>query len=65
VDRIGVVATDTLRVIGLQSILPQFEIIHLTAPVRWTMSTCRCADRRRMHEPPLELIATFHHIRPS
>ena len=32
VDRIGVVATDTLRVLGLQSILPQFEVVHLTAP---------------------------------
>ena len=31
-DRIGLVATDPLRVLGLQTILPQFEIIHLTAP---------------------------------
>ena len=66
VDRIGVVATDTLRVLGLQSILPQFEIIHLTAPgalddvnLALVLIDAECTSHL------FELLATFHHIRPQ
>jgi DNA-binding NarL/FixJ family response regulator len=66
VDRIGVVATDTLRVLGLQSILPQFEVIHLTAPgalddvnLSLVLIDAECTSHL------FELIATFHHIRPQ
>ncbi|MGD0888355.1 MAG: DNA-binding response regulator, partial [Acidobacteriaceae bacterium] len=66
VDRIGVVATDTLRLLGLQSILPQFEVIHLTAPgalddvnLSLVLIDAECTNHL------FELIATFHHIRPQ
>jgi DNA-binding NarL/FixJ family response regulator len=66
VDRIGVVATDPMRVIGLQSILPQFEIVHLTAPgalddvnLSLVLIDAECTSHL------FELIATFHHIRPQ
>ena len=66
VDRIGVVATDTLRVLGLQSILPQFEVIHLTAPgalddvnLALVLIDAECTGHL------FELLATFHHIRPQ
>jgi DNA-binding NarL/FixJ family response regulator len=65
-DRIGVVATDPLRVLGLQSTLPQFEIIHLTAPgalddvnLSLVLIDAECTSHL------FELIATFHHIRPQ
>jgi DNA-binding NarL/FixJ family response regulator len=66
VDRIGVVATDTLRVLGLQSILPQFEVVHLTAPgalddvnLALVLIDAECTGHL------FELLATFHHIRPQ
>jgi DNA-binding NarL/FixJ family response regulator len=66
VDRIGVVATDTLRVLGLQSILPQFEVVHLTAPgalddvnLALVLIDAECTSHL------FELLATFHHIRPQ
>jgi len=66
VDRIGVVATDTLRVIGLQAILPQFEVVHLTAPgalddvsLSLVLIDAECTGHL------FELLATFHHIRPQ
>ncbi|MGA2437356.1 MAG: response regulator transcription factor [Acidobacteriaceae bacterium] len=65
-ERIGVVATDTMRVLGLQSILPQFEIIHLSAPgalddvnLSLVLIDAECTSHL------FELIATFHHIRPQ
>jgi DNA-binding NarL/FixJ family response regulator len=65
-ERIGVVATDALRVLGLQSILPQFEIIHLSAPgalddinLSLVLIDAECTSHL------FELIATFHHIRPQ
>jgi len=65
-DRIGVVATDPLRVLGLQSILPKFEIIPLTAPgalddvnLALVLIDAECTSHL------FELIATFHHIRPQ
>jgi DNA-binding NarL/FixJ family response regulator len=65
-DRIGVVATDPLRVLGLQSILPQFEIIHLTAPgalddvnLSLVLIDAECTSHL------FELLAIFHHVRPQ
>jgi DNA-binding NarL/FixJ family response regulator len=55
-----------MRVIGLQSILPQFEIVHLTAPgalddvnLSLVLIDAECTSHL------FELIATFHHIRPQ
>ena len=65
-DRIGVVATDPLRVLGLQTILPQFDIIHLTAPGALddvNLSLVLVDAECTIHL--FELIATFHHIRPQ
>ncbi|MGP8258754.1 MAG: LuxR C-terminal-related transcriptional regulator [Acidobacteriaceae bacterium] len=64
--RIGVVATDPLRTLGLQSILPKFEIIHLTAPgalddVNLSLVLVDAECTRHL----FELLATFHHIRPQ
>lgn len=65
-DRIGVVTTDPLRVLGLQAILPQFEIIQLTAPgalndinISLVLVDAECTSHL------FELIATFHHTRPQ
>jgi DNA-binding NarL/FixJ family response regulator len=65
-DRIGIVATDPLRVVGLQSILPQFEVIHLTAPgalddinLSLVLIDAECTSHL------FELIANFRHIRPQ
>ena len=65
-ERIGVVATDTMRVLGLQSILPQFEIIHLSAPgalddvnLSLVLIDAECTSHL------FELIANFRHIRPQ
>lgn len=65
-DRIGLVATDPLRVLGLQTILPQFEIIHLTAPgalddvnLSLVLVDAECTSHL------FELLSTFHHIRPQ
>jgi DNA-binding NarL/FixJ family response regulator len=65
-ERVGVVATDPLRVLGLQSILAQFEIIHLTAPgalddvnLSLVLVDAECTSHL------FELLATFHHIRPQ
>jgi len=66
IDRIGVVATDPLRVLGLQTILPKFEVIHLTAPgalddvkLSLVLVDAECTSHL------FELIATFRHIRPQ
>jgi len=65
-DRVGVVATDPLRVLGLQTILPQIEIIHLTAPgalddvnLSLVLVDAECTSHL------FELLATFHHTRPQ
>lgn len=65
-DRIGVVATDPLRVQGLQAILPQFEVIPLSAPgalddanLSLILVDAECTSHL------FELITTFHHIRPQ
>lgn len=65
-DRIGVVSTDPLRVLGLQAILPQFEVVTVTAPgalddvnLSLVLLDAECTGHL------FELIATFHHIRPQ
>ncbi len=64
--RIGVVANDPLRVFGLAAILPQFEIVGLTAPgalddvnLSLVLIDAECTGHL------FELIATFHHVRPK
>lgn len=64
--RIGVVANDPLRVLGLAAILPQFEIVPLTAPgalddvnLSLVLIDAECTTHL------FELIATFHHVRPQ
>src|ERR1035437_7869510 len=65
-DRIGVVATDPLRVHGLKAILPQFEVVPLSAPgalddanLSLVLVDAECTSHL------FELIATFRHIRPQ
>jgi len=65
-DRIGVVATDPLRVLGLQSILPKYEIVPLTVPgalddvnLSLVLVDAECTSHL------FELIANFRHIRPQ
>ncbi len=66
IDRIGVVATDPLRLLGLKSILPQLEIVPLSAPgalddanLALVLIDAECVSHL------FELIATFHHVRPQ
>ena len=68
VDRVGVVATDPLRVLGLKAIFceaMQLEIIHLSVPgvlddahLSLVLIDAECTDHL------FELIATFRQVRP-
>ena len=65
-SRIGVVANDPLRIQGLAAILPQFEIVPLTAPgvlddinLSLVLIDAECTSHL------FELVATFHHVRPQ
>jgi len=65
-DRIGVVATDPLRVLGLQALFPQTEIVPLSAPGalgEGNLSLIVIDSECTSHL--FELIATFHHLRPQ
>jgi DNA-binding NarL/FixJ family response regulator len=65
VDRIGVVATDPLRIDGLKALLPQSEIVPLLrpgAPDDATLSMVLVDASCTSHL--FELLATFRHIRP-
>src|ERR1700677_1082355 len=67
-ERIGVVATDPLRILGLKAIFDegiQFEIVHLSVPgilddanVSLVLIDAECTDHL------FELIATFRQVRP-
>jgi DNA-binding NarL/FixJ family response regulator len=67
--RIGVVATDPLRVVGLKAIFAestQFEIVHLSVPgalddcnLSMVLIDASCTDHL------FELIATFRQVRPQ
>jgi DNA-binding NarL/FixJ family response regulator len=68
-ERIGVVATDPLRVLGLKAILSeamQLEIVHLSVPgvlddahLSLVLVDAECTDHL------FELIATFRQVRPQ
>jgi DNA-binding NarL/FixJ family response regulator len=68
-ERLGVVATDPLRVLGLKAIfsdLPQFEVEQLSVPgvlndarLSLVLIDAKCTDH------VLELLATFRHVRPQ
>jgi len=68
-ERIGVVATDPLRVLGLKDIVSQqmsLEIVHLSVPgalddttLSLVLIDSECTDH------PFELIATFRQVRPQ
>jgi DNA-binding NarL/FixJ family response regulator len=65
-DRIGVVATDPMRVLGLKAIFPQIDVIHLSAPgalgetnLALMLIDAECTSHL------FELIATFRHLRPN
>ena len=65
-DRIGVVATDPLRVRGLQALFPQTDIVPLSAPgalgeanLSLVVIDAECTNHL------FELIATFRHLRPQ
>jgi len=68
-ERIGVVATDPLRVLGLKAILSdamQLEIVHLSVPgllddanLSLVLIDAECTDHL------IELIATFRQVRPQ
>jgi len=68
-ERIGVVATDPLRVLGLKDIVSQqmsLQIVHLSVPgalddttLSLVLIDSECTDH------PFELIATFRHVRPQ
>ena len=68
-ERIGVVATDPLRVLGLKAIVGQqmaLEIVHLSVPgalddanLSLVLIDSECTDH------PFELIATFRQVRPQ
>ena len=67
-DRVGVVATDPLRVLGLRAIFceaMQLEIVHLSVPgalddahLALVLIDAECTPH------PLELISTFRQVRP-
>jgi DNA-binding NarL/FixJ family response regulator len=67
-DRVGVVATDPLRVLGLKAIFSeamQLEIVHLSVPgalddahLALVLIDAECTPH------PLELISTFRQVRP-
>jgi DNA-binding NarL/FixJ family response regulator len=67
-DRVGVVATDPLRVLGLKAIFNeamQLEIVHLSVPgalddahLALVLIDAECTPH------PLELISTFRQVRP-
>src|SRR5271156_4407767 len=64
-ERIGVVATDPLRVLGLKAIISH-EIVHLSVPgalddtnLSLVLIDSECTDH------PFELIATFRQVRPQ
>lgn len=64
-DRIGVVATDPLRIDGLRALLPESEIIPLSrpdAPEDEDLSMVVVDSSCTSHL--FELLATFRHIRP-
>jgi DNA-binding NarL/FixJ family response regulator len=68
-DRVGVVATDPLRVLGLKAIFceaMQLEIVHLSVPgalddahLALVLIDAECTPHL------LELISTFHQVRPT
>lgn len=67
-ERIGLVATDPMRVAGLQSILEEtiFEVVHLSVPgalddasLSLVLIDSECTGH------PFQLIATFRHLRPQ
>jgi DNA-binding NarL/FixJ family response regulator len=65
-DRIGVVATDPMRVLGLKAIFPQIDVVHLSAPgalgetnLALVLIDAECTSHL------FELIATFRHLRPN
>ncbi|MGD0798958.1 MAG: response regulator transcription factor [Acidobacteriaceae bacterium] len=68
-ERVGVVATDPLRVLGLKAIFceaMQLEIVHLSVPgalddanLSLVLIDAECTDHL------FELIATFHQMRPQ
>jgi len=68
-DRVGVVATDPLRVLGLKAIfcdMMQLEIVHLSVPgVLDDASLCLVVIDAECTPHPLELIATFRQVRPT
>jgi DNA-binding NarL/FixJ family response regulator len=65
-DRMGVIATDPLRVLGLQALLPELEVVHLSGPgalgeshLALVLIDSSCTTHL------FELIATFRHLRPQ
>jgi DNA-binding NarL/FixJ family response regulator len=68
VDRVGIVATDPLRVLGLKAIFSdtmQLDIVHLSVPgalddahLALVLIDAECTPH------PLELISTFRQVRP-
>lgn len=68
VERIGVVATDPLRVLGLQSILSevmQLEVVHLSVPRALDdASLCLVLIDAECTTHLFELLASFHRVHP-